>query len=338
MCLHCVRAVLDMSKYDLYEATLEGQVQLDRWDARTKGPPLHGSRADRGLVPLADLLRVKCGCEFSCAKLIAPETFALYWGKFENAHSRNDQDAVLGILLFDPRGQLNLCYEVIEAWFGVGAARVRLVHKALREAACHELRPRSHGGCGREPWNRTESSILAEFKKHFFMSVKTNPEANVVMCTRQANGPAEIIKQFFEKNPSALGKVGARALSSEMERLLKGGGFDGLVKFIKDHNVCPKCEANIVGAADVEMRLTAALTTRPRRRTGSRSSGTSTSTRSIISRGTSTSATSSLTSPILVAPASSTCINIAAASTSMEKEGSSTLKRATRPARSTHHF
>lgn len=68
MCLHCVRAVLDMSKYDLYEATLEGQVQLDRWDARTKGPPLHGSRADRGLVPLAELPRKQCGCDFDNIK------------------------------------------------------------------------------------------------------------------------------------------------------------------------------------------------------------------------------------------------------------------------------
>jgi hypothetical protein len=252
-----VTRLLDMSIYDLYQATVEGQPLIDRWQARLKGPPLYGSRANRNLVPLTDLPEVTC-CEFCCAELIAPKTFELYWEKFENAHSRNDQDAVLGVLLFDPRGQLTLCHGVIEAWFGVGAARVRLVHKALLAAKCQEIGPRAHGGTGREAWNRTESSVLAEFKKHFFMSVKTNPEVNVVMCTRQANGPAEIIKQFFEKNPSALGKVHGQALSNEMERLLKEGGFDGLVKFMKDHNVCPKCEANVVGAADAEMRLTVA--------------------------------------------------------------------------------
>ena len=105
-----------MSLYDLYLAMVDGQSLIDRWDARTKGPPLHGSRAGRGLIPLAELPTKQCGCEFKCAGLIAPETYAFYWDKFESVHSRNDQDAVLGALLFDPRGQMTLCYGVIEAW------------------------------------------------------------------------------------------------------------------------------------------------------------------------------------------------------------------------------
>jgi hypothetical protein len=44
-----------------------------------------------------------------------------------------------------------------------------------------------------------------------------------------------------------------------MRRILEDGGFQGMVRFTKDHNVCDKCESNFVGSSEAESRYKGAL-------------------------------------------------------------------------------
>jgi hypothetical protein len=97
------------------------------------------------------------------------------------------------------------------------------------------------------------------FRQHLFTVTKTDPEADFISCTRTATGPAEIVKQFFAADPARLSAVSGRALIDEMSRILEEGGFQGMVRFTKDHNVCDKCESNFVGSSDAESRYKVAL-------------------------------------------------------------------------------
>lgn len=122
---------------------------LDRLDLRERGPPLYGSRDDRNLLPLEQVAAIDC-CDFKCASLVPLQTKEYFWGKFEEAHCRNSQDAVLAAVLFSPTGGLNLCYDTIEAWFGVHKARVDLILNKLVEEGCPEIGRRKHRGDGHE--------------------------------------------------------------------------------------------------------------------------------------------------------------------------------------------
>ncbi|KAJ1447174.1 hypothetical protein M885DRAFT_501744 [Pelagophyceae sp. CCMP2097] len=92
--------------------------------------------------------------------------------------------------------------------------------------------------------------VLAEFREFFYARVKTNPQSNCLVCPREANGPYAIIAQFLATRPDV--PVDGRTLRDVIARLLEEGGYAGLVKFIKDHNVCPKCEAATVCTAKVD--------------------------------------------------------------------------------------
>ena len=129
VCTVCIMDTLCMTRHDMYSATLEGVVLLDRWDLRCKGTVLQGSRAQRGLLPLDKLAQESC-CDEGCLKLIDERSLAAYWGKFEKATTRAQQDEVLAPLLFDARRRKLFCDASIMAWFGVGVRRLRSVYRA----------------------------------------------------------------------------------------------------------------------------------------------------------------------------------------------------------------
>jgi hypothetical protein len=141
-----------------------------------------------------------------------------------------------------------VCSEAIRFWFGVESDRVRSVLHMMRESGAHVISRDVHGGAGKVAWNRTDAEVLAEFREFFYARVKTNPQSNCLVCPREANGPYAIIAQFLATRPDV--PVDGRTLRDVIARLLEEGGYAGLVKFIKDHNACPKCEAATVCEAE----------------------------------------------------------------------------------------